>query len=953
MRIGSLLSWSLLCLLAPGLSAQQVQRQTWTTEEGLPQNSVHALLQSRDGYLWVATENGVARFNGMRFRRYFSGNEPAFASDDICCIVEQPGGRLLFGTANGVVTGQDEGFHRLSGVEGEVTAIVAEADSTAVVLADGKLFRVQGDAATPLLLPEGAGVTAIGLAANKSVLAVADTALFHLTLQGIQRVGTLPQSPLQLAEIAPDQLWTATASEVNLLDAKLQIVHRWRVEKDLPGSRVESLQPWPGGVLVGVNRGAALLRSNGSAEPVGEVAGSAVLSAVLDREGDGWFGTDSGGLIALRERAIASSAALAGESVTALATANDGALWVGTRDAGVQQLRSDRAVASPRGLASQVVLSLAAGERDDVWVGSPEGLDHVTSGSVRHWTAADGLPDDFVRALLAVSADTVWVGTRRGAAILQDGHVQRVLTVADGLPGDTIGTMLRDRDATTVWIGTTAGLARWNGNTLERIPTQTNVRAAVASLLQSSDGTIWAGTSEGLFTVRDRRLVPVGGPALHTSITAVLADALGDLWMRTATGILRARAAALQGCVNRSVCAASVRHFGVADGMPSVELPTLGAPVAATAVDGSLWFATRRGAAHVIPQSNTAPMVVPGVAIEGAVLDERPVPYRPQLDVGAASRRVTLTFAGLSLRAPAQVQYRYLLDGFDKAWSPWESGNVADYTNLPPGSFTFRVQARSVEGAVSAADATVAIRVQAPFYRRWWFYLGVLALAGAIAYGLYWLRLRRVRRDYEAVLQERNRIAREIHDTLAQDFVAVSLQLEVTSQLLQVGATDAAHQQIDATRTLVRDGIQDARESIWALRAGGSGETLPARLATVVKSVEHAALLVTGAYRPLPPSREREIFRIAKESLGNATRHARALHIQIDLLYSEDAVVLRVSDDGAGFDVVEAARLAGHYGVRGMRERAAAMGAGLTVQSSPGHGTCVELRLPTDSKRGA
>ncbi len=173
----------------------------------------------------------------------------------------------------------------------------------------------------------------------------------------------------------------------------------------------------------------------------------------------------------------------------------------------------------------------------------------------------------------------------------------------------------------------------------------------------------------------------------------------------------------------------------------------------------------------------------------------------------------------------------------------------------------------------------------------------------------------------------------------------MSLQLEVTAQLLHAGASVAAKEQIDATRTLVRDGIQDARESIWAIRAGSKEESLPARLAAVVKRAEPANFLVTGAYRPLTPSREREVFRIGKEALGNAQQHARAQHIQMDLIYSEDAVLLRVSDDGAGFEIAAGANQPGPYGVRGMGERAAAMGATLTVQSAPGHGTRVELRL--------
>ncbi|WP_419804010.1 sensor histidine kinase [Terriglobus sp.] len=920
----------------------------------MPQNSVHALLQSKDGYLWLATENGVARFNGLRFQHYSSANEPAFASDDVCCIAEATPGRVLFGTASGVVMLQDGGFSLVPGITGEVLSLQRESDGDVLVLTTAGLQRLHGESVSTVTLAGGALPGAMGPAADGSALVVAGTDLFRVLGTEIQRKGPLPRGILQIAEDAAHQIWTADASVVELRDARLQVLRQWQVGRELPGSRLESLRLWPGGALAGTNRGAAVLRSrDGVAEPVAFVANNAVLSALMDREGDAWFGTDSSGLFGLRERSIGSSAALAGESVTALAAAADGTLWAGTRDAGLRMLRPGGTTdqPAPQRLASDVILSLVAGATD-VWVGSPEGLDHIQGVHVEHMTAADGLPDDFIRSLLIARGGTVWAGTRRGVAELRDRRVERVLTVSDGLPSDVIGALLQDRDG-SVWIGTVAGLARWDGKALLRIGPVNRAAVAVASLFQTEAGTLWVGTGQGLFLLSGKRLLALNQPALRGSIAAVLADGAGNLWVRTAAGLLRASETSLRACAGQTTCGVSVRQFGVADGMPSVELPTLGYPVATRNREGMLWFATRRGLAFVNARQSEPNAVPPGIAVEEVRVDDSPAQLRSEIRVGAGRRRIAIGFAGLSLRAPAQVRFRYLLAGFDRDWSPWQSGSTAEYTNLPPGRFLFRVQAMNAEGVVSRSDATVTFRVEAPVYRRWWFYALLVLLAAAAGYGIYWLRLRRVRRDFETVLQERNRIAREIHDTLAQDFVAVSLQLEVTSQLLRGGATEAAKEQIDATRTLVREGIQDARESIWAIRAGGSKETLPARLAAVTERVDTAAFLVTGAYRALAPSREREMFRIGKEAFGNARQHAQAGHIQVELIYSEDAVLLRVSDDGAGFDVAAGAAKPGHYGVRGMRERAAAMGATLTVQSAPGQGTCVELRLIDGGKREA
>ena len=938
----------LFCIVCGGARcfAQTQQVQNWTTEEGLPQNSVHALLQSQDGYLWLATESGVARFNGLRFQRYSSANEPAFHSDDVCCIAEERPGEILFGTASGIVALRDGAFRTLAGVTGQVLSVQSDGEGGVLVLTDSALQRVSEDRVTPVALAGQSLPSVLGRGADGSLLAVAGGNL--LRIRGLQVVpaGRLAAGTLAVVEEKPGELWAATANSVELRDAQMQVLHRWQVGRDLPGSRVESLQRWMSGVLVGTNRGAVVLRGRQSLpQTFPALANEAVLSALADREGEAWFGTDSSGVFVLRERSIGSAAALAGESVTALAGADNGQLWVGTKDAGLRTLLPQRTAdqPAPAHLASDVVLSVAVAGKD-VWAGSPEGLDHLRDGHVNHVTAADGLPDDLVQSLLAARDGTVWAGTRRGVALLRDGRVQRVLTTADGLPSDVIGAMLQDRNG-VVWIGTLAGLARWDGQSLHTVTTPDAAALAIASLHFSTDGTLWVGTGGGLFLLSGDRLLPIRVPAIRGSVAAVLSDSFGNLWVRTPVGLLRASGAALRLCAGQAVCPVEVRQFGVADGMPGVELPALGTETATARRDGTLWFATRRGVAVVNPRESDTAAVAPGIAIEGVQVDGRSVPLAPVVQVGAGGRRVAITFAGLSLSAPGQVRYRYLLTHFDRDWSPWQAGTSAEYTNLPPGNFLFRVQAMSAEGVISTHDATLTMHVQAPLYRRWWFYAALLLLAGAAAYGLYWLRLRRVRRDFRTTLQERNRIAREIHDTLAQDFVAVSLQLEVTSELLRAGAVSAAKEQVDATRTLVREGIQDARESIWAIRAEESEKTLPARLAAVVKRVDAAELSVTGAYRALPVSREREVFRIAKEALANAQQHAQATHIQADLVYSEDAILLRVSDDGAGFDVAAGSAKVGHYGVRGMRERAAAMGATMTVRSVSGEGTWVELRL--------
>jgi signal transduction histidine kinase len=241
-------------------------------------------------------------------------------------------------------------------------------------------------------------------------------------------------------------------------------------------------------------------------------------------------------------------------------------------------------------------------------------------------------------------------------------------------------------------------------------------------------------------------------------------------------------------------------------------------------------------------------------------------------------------------------------------------------------------------------------RIVPPFYRRWWFVgLVVLALCGLLG-GLYLLRLRRLRGRFDAVLAERNRMAREIHDTLTQDFVGTSLQLDLISQQLSRGKVELAMDQVRRTRQLVTEGLDEARRSIWELRANNSQDSLPTRLTKVVEREQFAALKprlhIGGAYREVEARVERELLRIAQEALTNVLHHARATEVSVDLHYSSDTLMLTVVDNGLGFSVDDGFGRTGHYGLLGMKERASLIDGALEIASEPGHGTKITLRVP-------
>jgi len=348
------------------------------------------------------------------------------------------------------------------------------------------------------------------------------------------------------------------------------------------------------------------------------------------------------------------------------------------------------------------------------------------------------------------------------------------------------------------------------------------------------------------------------------------------------------------------------------------------------------------------------------VVFERLLVDDAAV----TLDGGAVAipygrSRLTMEYAGLAFAVPAKTRYRFQLEGFDRDWTEAGTRRTATYTNLPPGSYWFRVQALNGSTVWSEAGAGAELRFQIvpPFYRRWWFWLLMVVVVTLAGVGLYQLRLRRLRAQFDAVLGERNRMAREIHDTLAQDFVGVSVQLDLVTQLLKMDKVAAARTQVERTRELVTAGLAEARRSIWELRANTAADSLPTRLGKVVERYSGAAtdvqLGIGGMYRELGERVEGEVLRVAQEALSNVERHAGAVTVRVRLEYGEDMLTLSIVDDGRGFEVEAAARLAGHFGLQGMRERAAVSGGALTLTSAPGDGTTVLLRVPMAKAMGS
>jgi signal transduction histidine kinase/ligand-binding sensor domain-containing protein len=623
------------------------------------------------------------------------------------------------------------------------------------------------------------------------------------------------------------------------------------------------------------------------------------------------------------------------------------------------------------GLASDVVLSLAAAPGGDLWVGTPDGLNRIHQGRITTFTSADGLPDDFIRSLLADADGSLWIGTRRGLVHWRNasgGYEEsrselsmEIYTQADGLGSNLVGAMAHDTRG-DLWIATLAGLSRLHAGKFTNFTTANGLSSnVVTALLPRADGTLLIGTQDRGWNEWDgQRFFKAANNGTdrtiidQTAIHAILDDGLGHLWFATGNGIARCDSNRPRTPGPDSRCAHWI-EFGTADGLRSRETATNSHPSAWRSRDGHLWFATPKGLAEVDPAHFPVNSVPPPVALERFVVDDVYQPVQAtdaSLRVAAGRVHFEFDYAGLSFIAPQKVRYRYMLEGFDRDWTDAGSRRTAYYTNIPPGKYTFRVRAANNDGVWDAGGAALSFELQPHFYQTAWFY--VLLLATMVAGVVFFLRQRLglAEREFRAVLGERSRIAREIHDTLAQGYVGISVRLEVLAELLRLRKVEDASRYLDQTRGYVREGLADARQSIWALRTQDVSETtLPVRLRRMAEAAGDGGLAsqfnLFGAYRSLPEETERELLRVAQEAIHNVKRHSAAGKLSVQLEYGPDTIALEVRDDGRGGATDHQPEAgSGHYGLTGMRERAAAIGGTLEVSSAPGGGTAVRLRAP-------
>ncbi len=1020
--------------LDPQKSLSQYGHRSWQTDSGLPQNTVHAIAQTRDGYLWLATEGGLVRFDGVQFvvygkQGYGKQVSAGLRSDAVNSLFESRsadgGSALWIGTEDGLACRRGDSFATFGAADGlpsnTIWSVFQDRAGTLwVVTPEGLARHVGGGRFASFPIADGVAnaksvaeasdgsfwigtnrglehfdtvrgrIVGEALLANFEIQAVAatfDGRIWAGTRNGLYAfdpaksakpalVAGLPSNEITSFTNARDGgLWVGTASGVAAIPIGPQpgAMAVYTARDGLPGERVESAyQDREGAMWVATNRGVArVFQGAAQAFPAREgLADSQTLSLFEDREGSLWIGTESSGLEMAHDQKFTTyttADGLSDDLVRSVIQGRDGSMWVGTSGGGLNRFKNGKftSLTATDGLASDIVLALGNDSAGDVWVGTPDGLDRIHGGphdaKISVFTSADGLADDFVRSLYAASDGSLWIGTRRGLSHLRKGIFTSYSSL-DGLGSDLVGAITEAADR-SLWIGTLGGLTHLAGGKFTTLTTRDGLASnVITALYADKKGALWIGTNQGgLARLLNGKITAYPPPptGLPESIYAILEDAIGNLWLASRTGIYRAAKEDLNEYPERKSPTLEVTAYGTADGMRIGEASSGGHPAAWKLSDGTMWFATLKGVAAVDPEHLSKNTVPPPVAIDEVLIDDQPVAGGVPLTVAPGRSRFEFHYAGLSFIAPQKVRFRYKLEGFDRDWTDAGSRRTAYYTNLPPGRYRFHVIACNNDGVWNERGAAFGFRLRPHFYQTYWFYVALLLAAGLAIFAMYRWQVRQVELRYDAVLSERGRIAREIHDTLAQSLVGISVQLELVNRLL-ASSVETARAQLDQARGLVRESLTEARSSIWDLRSQAAETVdLATRLSRMAARATEGAVpkiqaksKISGTYRPIAPKIEAELLRIAQEAVTNAVRHAKASRIEIAIRFGARELQMTIQDDGRGFDGQphpEAAGPAGHFGLAGMRERAEAIGGAFAIESFPGKGTQIRVSVAIDN----
>ncbi len=995
----------LLAVPAAGLDPQTALTQyghtAWRVRDGYFAGPPTVIAQTRDGFLWIGTNSGLLRFDGVRFIPWEPPAGERLPSDRIVGLLGTRDGGLWIGTASG-----------LARWYGSRLVVYARAGRFAALLEDRKgtvwaghtralaevppLCRFAHDQFRCFRFPAEDGLSYVG--------AVHEDRRGDLWLGGENGV----------CRWRPEKLDCHEIPELAPLRGKLGVFQM----ADEPD----------GSLLAAIGEGIWQLAAGGWRR-YRVLPGPQLDTALFAGRGkEIWFNADGHGLMRRadgRTEQFTRDDALSNDQVSSLFEDREGSVWVAT-PSGLDRFRDLKVVTltSREGLRGGYFGAVTAARDGGLWIAEKRGLYHLAPGTSPSAAVFRGLPGNSLASLLEDSTGRLWLGVDNGLAYLensgQDGRFFPV-RMPDGGALGIVTAIVEDR-AGDVWAATTDRghpVVRIRGGRVAQAFSLERFGTRVAALAADPAGGVWVALNHQVLKLGAEGVQPRGDPHAGSGWTAVgllpdarglwmatnrglgllrpasstrpgaavdrldlldrraglpcegledlVAGADGSLWLKATCGLIQIPPGELDAWTANPERHVRFRFLDALDGVQASRSPF--SPRVTRTADGRLWFALEDGGIQVLDPGNLKDNPLPPpMQILRVVADRRTYPPTPGLRLPALTRDIEIDYTALSLAVPEKVRFRYRLEsgleGAEKEWQDPGTRREAYYANLGPGDYRFRVIACNNDGVWNRQGAALAFTIRPAFYQtRWFLSLAALTLA-ALAWGAFRWRVRQVRasldRRFEERLAERTRIARDLHDTLLQGVLSASMQLYAAVE--EMPAEQPARRRLERVQQLMGQVIEEGRGALRGLRsAARSEDDLGAALSRVPGELglpdlhepagaERGAglrVVVEGRPRPLQPAVRDEIYRIAREALVNAFRHSGASAIEVEIEYAPRQLRVVIRDDGAGIDpeVLRAGR-EGHWGLSGMRERAERIGAQLKVWSRDGGGTEIELAVP-------
>jgi signal transduction histidine kinase/ligand-binding sensor domain-containing protein/DNA-binding response OmpR family regulator/HPt (histidine-containing phosphotransfer) domain-containing protein len=770
-QIGRILVLSVLLALCgrafaldPTLRPSQYVLDNWQNPEGLPQNSAQAIARTADGYLWVGTQEGLARFDGLHFTVFDRDNEPAMPSKNIIALLVDHAGRLWIGTRDGIVLFAHGSFAAAPGgantAHRYVRAMAAGGGADVWVGTENGLLRINGDQSTYFGTSAGlhdTRVRALLVDHDGSVWVGTESGLEHLVkgrAEAVRFSAGEHESATALLEDADGTLWIGTNSGA-LYRRTSERFEQMTAAGGL-GTGVRAMTRDRDGSLWIATRQHGIVRwRNGVLDAIDtdKFADSDLRAVFEDDEGSLWIGSNGSGLLRLRDGKFVSAGkaeGMQGDSPWSIAPRRAGGVWVGA-DGGVNSYAEGRFthVAGPPGHETAAARAVLEDDAQNLWVGTDgAGVFRVGPTGRRMFDRHAGLSSNTATALLQDARGRLWVGTSEGLDVIDHDAVTSQLSLLPGI-GRTSVNMLYQDHAGRVWVGTeTQGLFIIDAGGAQHLTSRDGLPADwVISIHEDAAGSIWLGTTDGLAVWKDghlRSLAALGGP-LRETILQMLEDDSHHLWISTNKGLLSVPLAALDAALARG-SQPVFTVYGLLDGLRSAEFDGGNTSAGCRTADGMLWFPSIHDIVRVNPGDLHLNRRPPLVHIERVLVDGVVLPMADGVVVPPGHQQWEFQYTALSLVSPQRSTFKYRLNGFDKEWIEAGNRRSAFYSQLPPGRYTFEVTATNNDGVWSTAGASFGFRLKPHFYQTWWFVLLCIVAAAAAIYACYRLRVGRLRR---------------------------------------------------------------------------------------------------------------------------------------------------------------------------------------------------------------